>query len=434
MKRYGHVIEEIVTEQNLNDAFFYVLRGSRGKTRTGRYMIEHREEILAEIKQDIEAGTFGPHGFIEFQLKEGGKMRNIQSVCKKDRIALNAIMTIVEKYCNRGLIADTASSIKGRGCHYLSQRMLADMKRDPEGTRYVYKLDIRKYYDSIDQDKAMMIFRSKFKDARLLAILDRCVRMLPKGISIGLRSSQVIGNIYLGYYVDHVMKDVLGVKYYRRYCDDIVIQAGSYRELTRYAKVLRKLVAEAGLEIKSNEQMWDIKDRPVDFLGWQHYSDLHMKVRKRTKKKFARRWKRVKSIRRKVELIGSFYGIAKHADAVHLFRKLTGLNMKSFAEFGFKFEAKDGKKRFDCPLVVMRQLVNMEIVVEDFETDIHTRHGDDKTLVRFTSERLGEGKFITSSEAIRQALEYARSINEIPFKATIVCKDLGNSMKVYLFT
>ena len=397
-------------------------------------MLDNREKVLNEIKQDIEAGSFGPHGYLEFSVKEGNKIRQIQSVSKRDRVALNAIMSVVESYCNKGFIANSASSIKGRGCHYLSERLVKDITDDPAGTRYVYKVDIRKYYESINQDRAMFVLRRKFKDTRLLAELERCVRMMPHGISIGLRSSQVLGNLFLDYYIDHIFKDELGVKYYYRYCDDIVILAGSYHELTGYARLLHAQVEQAGLQIKPNEQMWDIRKRPIDFLGWAHYADGHKTVRKRIKKNFARHWYRVKSMRRKVELIGAFYGIAKHANARHLFKVITGIDMKSFAELGFEFMATDGKKRFDCPLYSMSQIIKTEIVVEDYESDIHTKNGDGRTLVRFTSDRLGEGKFITTSEQIRQGLEYAAEKGEIPFKATIICKDLGNGKRTYLFT
>lgn len=432
MKRYGNIIEEIVQPENLDNAFYYVLRGARGRTRTGRWMIAHKDEVLDSIRKDIEAGTFKPHGYIQFPLREGGKIRLIQSVSKSDRIALNAIMSVVEKYCNPSFIADSASSIKGRGCKYLSERMVEDMKRDPAGTRFVYKLDVRKYYDSIDQDKAMRVFKRKFKDARLIAILDSCVRMMSRGISIGLRSSQVIGNLYLDYYLDHVMKDELGAKYYRRYCDDIVIQAGSYNELTRLARIVHEQMDKAGLQIKSNEQMWDTQKRPIDFLGWIHYADYHKRIRKRTKKRFVRCWNRVKSKKRKVALIGSFYGLTKHADARHLFKKTTGMTMKDFKEFGFRYERKDGKKIFDCPLVSLTELNKETIVVLDYETDIHTQHGE-RTLVLFEHPEKGKGKFVTKSEEMLSALDYIKAQDGFPFRTTITRVEIGHGKWKYTF-
>ena len=207
MKRYGHIIEEIVEWDNMERAFKYVLRGARGRSKSGVFLYQHKDDVIRKLIEEIESATFRIKGYRESEIIERGKHRTIQSVCLTDRVALNAIMCVVERYLARRFIKDSASSIKGRGTHYLAQRIRRDMKRDPEGTRKVFKWDIHHYYDSIPQDKMMQVLRSVFKDARLLTILERCVTMMPKGLSIGLRSSQAFGNLYLDYYVDHILKD-----------------------------------------------------------------------------------------------------------------------------------------------------------------------------------------------------------------------------------
>lgn len=47
MKRYGHIVEKIVSHSNLSDSYDYVMRGKKRKTsRSGRYIIRHKEESL----------------------------------------------------------------------------------------------------------------------------------------------------------------------------------------------------------------------------------------------------------------------------------------------------------------------------------------------------------------------------------------------------
>lgn len=432
MKRKGYIIEEIITDENLYDAFYYVLRGRRGKTESGRRLMKNREKVIANIRRSIADGSYGPSSYHEFQICENGKTRTIQSVSKYDRIALNAIMRVVEQHLNRTFIADSASSIKGRGCHYLHKRIRHAIMSQPE-SRYVYKCDIHHYYDSIPQEAVMEVFKRRFKDARLIAILERCVKLLPHGISIGLRPSQVLGNLYLDYHLDHVLKDNEGVDNYRRYCDDEETRADSYYELTRRARIMHSRVEAAGLTIKPSEQMWSLDDRPLDFLGWVTYGDGRVRVRKHIKQRFARRWGRVKSKRRKRELIGSFYGIAKHAQARHLFKTITGYNMKDYKDLGFKYVTADGKKQFDVRLYQISELNNESIIVKDFEVDVPTSQGDNRTLVLFQSETLGDGKFFTSSKELRAALEFAASGNEIPFRATIKKKEIGKNKFKFIF-
>ena len=435
MKRIGYVIEEVIDRGNMEESFDYVLRGKRRKrSPEGRRLLRRREKVIDELVRRISDGSFRISGYREFTVCERGKERTIQCIPMKDRIALNAIMRVVERKLHSRLIKDTAASIKGRGGHYLLERMRRDMAADPEGTAWVYKCDIRKFYQSISQKAMMYVIRRFIKDKRLLAILDCCITMLPEGLSIGLRSSQFLGNLILSYYLDHVIKDECGVQYYRRYCDDKVTQAGSPEALEPVVAVIHGQVEKAGLEIKGNEQVFRVADRGIDFLGYITYP-THVRIRKHIKKRFARRWKRVKSRRRKRELLASFYGICKHADATHLFYSITNIRMSDMRKFGdlnLKWEPADGKKRFDCPIVPIGDIVNVPIVLEDFETGIKTKEGEDRYLVKIKAG--GEDKkFFTNSEEMKNLLDQMREGDYFPVETTIKRVQMGKITK-YKFT
>lgn len=435
MRREGHIIEEIVTESNLSASFDYVMRGrARKRSRAGRWLLAHRPEVIADLRRRIGDGSYRISGYREFTISERGKERTIQSVPLADRVALHAVMRVVERHLKRRFVADSAASVRGRGTHYLLDRMRADMRRDPQGTLHVYKCDVRRFYQSIDQGAMKSALRRVFKDRKLLSVLDGFVTLLPKGISIGLRSSQALGNLLLDRLLDHELKDRMGVRHYRRYCDDIVVQAGGYGELTAVREVIRERLARAGLEIKGNEQMFRTDRRPVDFLGYLTFGDGNVRLRRHVKRRFARRWARVRSRRRRTELIGAFYGMAKHARAAHLFKTITGIRMKDFAEFGLSFKAADGKKRFDCRSVTLGELQNRTIIVEDYETGVKTKEGADRYIVKFRDEETGEGKFFTNSEEMKQMLDRIRELGGYPFRTTIRRLSLGGGKMKYSFT
>lgn len=436
MKRDGYIIEEIVTDDNMNESFDYVMRGKKRKTsRSGRYILKHRDEIINRLKKQISDGTFCISKYREMTINERGKQRKIQVIHLVKRIGVNAIMRVVEKHLNKRFITDSAASIKGRGGHYLHKRMMKGMKENPNDTAFVYVFDLKKFYENVDQDIMMEVICKYFKDKKLITILERFVRMLPKGVSIGLRSSQALCNLLLNYYLDHVLKDEIGVSFYRRYCDDGRIQAGSFYELTPIVHKVHECVERAGLIVKTNEQLYYIEHRDIDFLGLRVFSDGKIEIRKHIKQRFARRWKRVKSRKRKQELAASFYGIAKHAHAKHLFKQITGISMRRFSDFGLSYVASDGKKRFDCKAYPFSELQNRQIVIEDYETDVKTKEGDGRYLVKFSSEELGEGKFFTNSEELKQMLDKISEIeNGFPFVTTIKRKSMGNGKSKYSFT
>ena len=195
-------MEEIADYSNMAESFNQVLRGSkRKKSRQGRYLLAHREEVLQELTGKIKTGTFTVKDYREREIVEGGKMRRIQILTMKDRIAVHAIMAVVDRHLKKRFIRTTSASIKNRGMHDLMEYIRRDMKEDPEGTRYCYKFDISKFYESVGQDFVMYCVRRVFKDKKLIAMLDNFVRLMPQGISIGLRSSQGLGNLLLSVFL-----------------------------------------------------------------------------------------------------------------------------------------------------------------------------------------------------------------------------------------
>lgn len=139
MRREGHIIEEVVEYSNMAESFDQVLSGTkRKKSRQGRYLIAHREEVIKELSERIASGTFHvtAKDIEEKDIIEAGKLRHIQFFKKlKNSIAVHAIMSVVDKHLKKRFIRTTSASIKDRGMHDLMKYIRRDMQEDPEGTR-----------------------------------------------------------------------------------------------------------------------------------------------------------------------------------------------------------------------------------------------------------------------------------------------------------
>lgn len=434
MRREGYIIEEIVDYSNMAESFDTVLRGSKRKRcRQGRWLLAHRDEVIRELAERISSGTFTVKDYREREIVEGGKLRKIQVLSMYDRIGVNAVMSIVDKHMRKRFIRTTSASIKERGMHDLLAYIRRDLKEDPEGTQYCYKFDISKFYDSVQPDYVMYCVRRIFKDKRLIALLDGFVRMMPSGISIGLRSSQGLGNLLLSVFLDHYLKDKYGVRHFYRYCDDGVVLAKSKEELWYVCDIVHEQVAKIGLKVKDNERVFPVGEG-IDFLGYVIYNSEHVELRKRIKKKMARKMHEIKSRKRRRELIASFYGMAKHANCNMLFKKLTGKTMKSFKDLNVAYKPEDGKKRFPGAVVSIRELVNLPIVVKDYETGIKTEQGEDRCIVAI--EQNGEAKkFFTNSEEMKNILAQIRDLPDgFPFETTIKTETFGKGRTKYVFS
>ena len=434
MRREGYIVEEIIEPSNMEDSFNQVLRGTKRKrSRQGRYLLAHKEEVLDELTASIASGSFRVKDYHERDIVEGGKLRRIQVLSMKDRIAVHAIMTIVDKHLRKRFIRTTSASVKKRGPHDLMAYIRRDMKDDPEGTQFCYKFDIRKFYESVKQDFVMYCVNRIFKDQKLIVMLDNFVRLMPEGISIGLRSSQGLGNLLLSVYLDHFLKDKYGIRYYYRYCDDGVVLGKTKEELWKIRDAVHERINSIGLSIKPNERVFPVGEG-IDFLGYVIYAPDHVRLRKRIKQKFARKMHEVKSRRRRRELVASFYGMAGHADCNMLFKKLTGKEMRSFKDLNVSYKPEDGKKRFPGTVVSIRELVNLPIIVKDFETGIKTEQGEDRCIVSI--EQNGESKkFFTNSEEMKNILAQVREMPDgFLFETTIKTETFGKGRTKYVFT
>ncbi len=130
--------------------------------------------------------------------------------------------------------------------------------------------------------------------------------------------------------------------------------------------------------------------------------------------------------------------ILEHRDEV-IARLQSKLSDGSFEIGGFyeKNIVEAGKERRIQVLTMetrIRELVNLPIVVVNFETGIKTDQGDDRTLVAI--EKNGEPfKFFTASIEMRNILEQIKELPDgFPFETTIKAETFGKGKTKYVFS
>jgi len=438
----NNLIPEIVSEENMGESFDYVISHLEHPRQREMYRPK-RLTIIESLRREIGAGSFRivRSDVRDLHVTEGYKERDVQAPTVVKRVGIHAIMVVIEKYTYPTLIKNTAASIKGRGMHWLHHVVEEDLTNAPEQSQYYYQNDIHHYYDSIDQVRMMQIIRKYVSDPILLPILDSFITLMPQGLSKGLRSSQCFANLYLNEvdhemqkYVKHYEKDGETHYLYYRYCDDTVMLASTKTELWELRNIHVAAVARLGLEVKPSEAVRPL-DVGLDFLGYVHYG-THSLLRKRIKQKAARKLAKVKSRKRRQEIIGSFKGMACHADCKHLFYKLTNQKMKKFSEMGVSYTPADGKKRFPGKTMRLGAIVNKTIEVHDYETGINTSQGEDRYVVSFRDKQTGDwGKFFTASEEMKNILDQISDIEDgFPFETTIVSEVFDGGKVKYKFS
>lgn len=232
-----------------------------------------------------------------------------------DRIVHHAAMNILEQLFVSTFTADTYSCIKRKGIH-AAARAVKKALVDVPGTEYCLKLDIKKFYPSIDHFTLKQLLRRKIKDQDLLWLLDEIIDSAD-GVPIGNYLSQYFANFYLSYF-DHWIKEDKKVKYYFRYADDLVILSNDKSHLQQLLSEIRNYLSnELKLTVKDNYQVFPVKARGIDFVGYKFFH-THTLLRKNIKKRFAQ----MLATRKNRASIASYNGWVKHCDSKNLIKKL----------------------------------------------------------------------------------------------------------------
>lgn len=336
-KRWGHLLEQIATEDNILQAD---IDAQRGKNNIGIVEhMKHQKKDDEKLLEDLRNLTYITSMYSTFTIYEPKERIIFRLPFYPDRIAHHAIMNIMEQRWVSIMINNTYACIKGRGIHKLAEDIKKALRKDPNGTVYCLKLDIHKFYPSVNHSILKTILRRKIKDGRLLTVLDEIIDS-SNGVPIGNYLSQFFANLYLTYF-DHYIKEVLKVKYYFRYCDDIAIFASSKEQLWDWFHKIKEYVEMSlKLSLKPNWQVYPIESRGVDFVGYRFYHDhtlLRTSIKKRINKLVDRYMDGLITKEDFMKSMSSYYGWLKHCNSHNYLYRLQ-------CKTGIKFSAWDGKK------------------------------------------------------------------------------------------
>ena len=258
-------------------------RGKQGKREVVLFEMRMCENI-ERLKYHLRAGTYKVGKYREFTIYDP-KKRNIQALSYIDRIVQHSLCdNILGPYLDKRLIYDNAACRIGNGTHFAMDRLTKFMreyykKYGSEG--YILKCDIRKYFDSIYhpvlKDKISKMKLPEDIKALLYMIVDSYECTPERGLPMGNQTSQWFALYYLDG-LDRQVKEQLGVKYYTRYMDDIIILHPDKESIKKILVAMTEYVeGELKLEFNEKTQIHHIR-QGVQYLGFRFYLTENGKV------------------------------------------------------------------------------------------------------------------------------------------------------------
>lgn len=330
MKRVGNLYEKLCDPEAIKTA---ILKASKGKRNRGvvKGVLARMDTCVDAIRNMLLSETYEPEPYLIKDIYDthSKKYRTIRKPkFYPDQIIHWALIIAIQPVIMRGMYYWSCGSIRGRGSAHGQKAIRRWLTQDRKNTKYCLKLDIRHFYDSIDQEILIELLGRKIKDRRVLALAEKIIKSTEHGIPIGNYTSQWLANFYLEG-VDHYVKETLGIKYYVRYIDDLVLFGRNKKELhTARRKLFAYINNTRKLEVKGDWQLFPIKSRGVDFLGYVFYRD-HTALRARNFLPFRRQCKRARGKIQRGQNIPhkmaagliSRAGQLKHCDSQNIKRK-----------------------------------------------------------------------------------------------------------------
>jgi retron-type reverse transcriptase len=318
--------DELFSLDNVFYAWKKFRRGKSGKTDVMDFEL-HLEDNLFSLYEDLQNFSYKHSSYEYFQVFDN-KKRDIYKAKVRDRVVHQIIYDYLTLLYEPEFISDSYASRINKGQYKAIKafRYFIKLARNNHKPCFVLKCDVRKYFDSIDQNVLLNLIKQKVACEKTLVIIKEIAVSYifsgpGKGVPLGNITSQIFANIYLNV-LDKYVKNDLRCRFYVRYNDDFVIVSESFEKLEEIRNkislfVKEKLFLEIPLEKTSIRKIgWG-----VDFLGFVILPKAIL-LRNKTKNKI------YANINRKNR--HSYFGILKHCDSRNLKEKI--LSMDKFDE------------------------------------------------------------------------------------------------------
>jgi retron-type reverse transcriptase len=280
MKRIGRLFDQVCSFAALRAAALNAAKGKKSKPRVAAFIRNLENEIIA-LENELLSRTYRPRPYRTFKIHDP-KERMICAADFRDRVVHHALCAALEPIFERLSIFDSYACRKDKGHHAAVRRAQYFMNRHP----YFLKLDIHKFFDSVDHGILKSQLRSRIKDPDFIWLLDAFVdHPVPwtepgKGIPIGNLTSQYFANFYLSG-LDHFIKEYLRIEGYVRYMDDLVLFADEKDTLRQaLAEIEAYLEKNLCLKLKQEGTLMAPVSQGLSFVGFRVFPGVIRMVRR----------------------------------------------------------------------------------------------------------------------------------------------------------
>ncbi len=299
-------------------------RNKRATVNALRFELNAEANLLA-LQQELRDHTYRPGASICF-VTGGPKPREVFAADFRDRVVHHLLVSWQEPLFEREFIHDSYACRKGKGTLAASDRLTAFLRqatangRRPAGAMH---LDVASFFPSIRKETLSELIAARFRDPEVRWLTQTVLFHDPtqhyryrtrngrtpgpgsprypvparkslfgaanaRGLPIGNLTSQFWGNVYLNE-LDHFVKRRLGVRWYVRYVDDLVLLDAKVERLRAWRAAIAEFLAERlGLALRVDRGRPAPVRTGIDFVGWKTWWNRRLPRRRTVRALHAR--------------------------------------------------------------------------------------------------------------------------------------------------
>jgi retron-type reverse transcriptase len=349
MKSYTNLFDSLCAFENLYLASKKAEKGKRFRHEVAEFNARRFENLL-EMQKLLRTGQYPCGHFRAIKIVQP-KPRLISAADYRDRVVHHALINIIGPLFERKFIRDSYANQKRKGTHAALERCTYYARR----YRYVWQLDMRKYFPSLDHQILLAEISRTIRCPSTLALIAQIIDtsnpqeaanfyfpgddlFTPferrKGLPIGNLTSQFFANVYLNAF-DHFVKEVLRLPGYIRYVDDALAFSNDKEQLREGRKRSQTFLAGWRLLLNPKKNLIYPVQQGISFLGFRVFS-THRRLQrsgvKRSRKRLRalrRGYRNGRFSREKINAcVQAWLGHVRHGDT-------WGLRRALFAQYAF---------------------------------------------------------------------------------------------------
>jgi RNA-directed DNA polymerase len=245
VRRAGFLFEQVTDFGALRAAARRAaMRGIWRSRGAATFLAELEGNVLA-LRGRLVDGTWRPGPATRFAIRDP-KPRLITAAPFADRVVHHALCAALEPVLERYAVSDSFACRPGKGSVAALRRVQTLARRHD----WFARLDVARFFPSIDHEVLLRALERRIKDRRALALVRAILGTDGVGLPIGSLTSQHFANFYLGA-LDHHALEVLRVGGWVRYMDDLALFGRSRAEVASQAAAVEAFLQDA-LRLRPN--------------------------------------------------------------------------------------------------------------------------------------------------------------------------------------